>query len=598
MTRSRSLACTLLITAMATSLLIQPLRPPQMARSALARPSASRLVLADSDAGQVSRNWSGYVLQGSSGAFTSISGQWQVPTVAPTSGTARSSTWIGIDGWPGGKNLVQVGTEQNWIGGKAVYYAWDEILPNGQVRLFTVDPGDVMTASIAKRGGLWEIQIEDITNGAKPNPVIPRQHYYGTGTSAEWVEEATAANSVVSTLANYGIADFDDLTLNGKPARLSPGDRMAMYDKATEISTPSLPNSAGDGFAVAYGGNAPPPPSKGFSFDELTWKGSRLPFIPAANDWPTEYSLDQVSCPNPRVCLADFDGGTLSAPPHQPPEGEVISTSPSQGAASWAFLNPQIALIRATCSAPDVCVGIDPGALLEVTTDPSGGPSAWPTDPQLPPLDGVSCITSKLCFAAGLGSDIYSSTNPTVGAWTQTPISGGSLYEDERISAISCPAMTLCVAVDQAGNVIYSSDPTAASPTWSVANVDGNIAIDEISCPSTKECLALDANGNLFASTNPAGGRGAWKMIKGSSVDPLGILTGISCADAGFCVAVDQSGNVASSAIPTLGLRGWTVVRVDPSQALNAVACPASNLCVAVDSNGDVVTGTSGKGKD
>lgn len=206
-------------------------------------------------------NWSGYVLTGGAGAFTQISGRWQVPKVAPTTGSTYSDAWIGVDGFPAAnKNLIQIGTEQDWVNGAARYYAWDEILPITQVKLFAVRPGDTIVADITDASGSWILSIEDVTTNTFPNPPIPAQSYYGPQISAEWIVEAPTVNGKGSALAHYGKVTFESVVNFGTP-HLTAADRVTMIQNGRTVSVPSNPSSPGDAFTVAYGSKRPAPPS-------------------------------------------------------------------------------------------------------------------------------------------------------------------------------------------------------------------------------------------------------------------------------------------------------------------------------------------------
>ncbi|UUZ79832.1 hypothetical protein LJK88_33015 [Paenibacillus sp. P26] len=85
-------------------------------------------------------------------SFQCISGYWIVPRVKPSKQNQYSSAWIGIDGF-GNSSLIQTGTEHDYENGKAVYYAWWEILPRAETRIARpVSPQDLMYARISKLG--------------------------------------------------------------------------------------------------------------------------------------------------------------------------------------------------------------------------------------------------------------------------------------------------------------------------------------------------------------------------------------------------------------------------------------------------------------
>jgi hypothetical protein len=210
-----------------------------------------------------STNWSGYAISGT--GFTSTTGQWTVPTVsAPKRKKAQqfSSTWVGIDGFmPGDDDLIQAGTEQDWFKGQSVYQAWWEILPAAETPITTiaVHPGDTMTVSITQGVPDWTITVTDQTNG---QTFTTHQIYSGPMTSVEWIQEAPTVGRHIATLAHDSTVDFDHGTVNGGSPGLVSGNSGQMVKRGGRtISIPSTPNPAQDGFAVAYGSVAPPPPT-------------------------------------------------------------------------------------------------------------------------------------------------------------------------------------------------------------------------------------------------------------------------------------------------------------------------------------------------
>jgi hypothetical protein len=208
--------------------------------------------------GWSSSNWSGYAITG--GTYNSITGEWIVPTVQPTSKPTYSSTWIGIDGF-NNSNLIQTGTEQDYYNGSAHYYAWWEILPAPETVIsnMTIHPGDRMSADIQNLGGgQWSITIQDLTTGQS---FTTQQSYSGPQTSAEWIEEAPTVGGRIATLAPYGQTTLDPGTVNGGNPNLVASEGGAMIQNGSQVSTPSNPDSDADGFNVEYGATQPSPPA-------------------------------------------------------------------------------------------------------------------------------------------------------------------------------------------------------------------------------------------------------------------------------------------------------------------------------------------------
>ena len=216
------------------------------------------------DFGWLSTNWSGYIVQGGTGAYTAITGCWTVPSVSPSAEPTFSSTWIGIDGATNA-DLIQTGTEQEYDG-SAAYSAWWEILPAAQTTIptMTVTPGDAMCAGISEgTGGNWTIAIQDVTTGHQFSTV---EQYSGPQTSAEWIierPEVCDPDCGLATLADYSPITIAPGSVNGANPDLTSADAGTMWNSAqtVQLSTPSNPNANTDGFAMAYGSTQPSPPA-------------------------------------------------------------------------------------------------------------------------------------------------------------------------------------------------------------------------------------------------------------------------------------------------------------------------------------------------
>ena len=217
-------------------------------------------------------NWAGY----STGALTpyyAISGCWTVPTVAASDGSTYSAAAIGLDGdsSAGDNDMVQVGTEQDWIGQTARYFAWWEVLPAPETPInMTVTPGDAICASLTQPQltSAWMLALTDETSGAQFTTVLS---YSGWAWTAEWIVERPSLDGSLLPLADYGQTTFDPVSAEGSNlGSLFANSGMVMLDcdpptvsctGAPVISTPSAPDIDGNGFTVAYGSSQPPPPT-------------------------------------------------------------------------------------------------------------------------------------------------------------------------------------------------------------------------------------------------------------------------------------------------------------------------------------------------
>lgn len=208
---------------------------------------------------QQSYNWAGYVA--SAGGYTHVRGTWRVPTVSVTRGNRYSSTWVGIGGDPS-PDLIQAGTEQDSVGGKAVYYAWTEILPlpESPISKFPVHAGDTITVDITQTSpGMWTITVTDATSHQVSTSSTP---YASSNSTAEWIHEAPTVNGSIANLTRTSNAVFDFGTANGKVISAAGSvQTIAMLDSNNhQIATPGGLDSEGDGFQVADGRRTPPAP--------------------------------------------------------------------------------------------------------------------------------------------------------------------------------------------------------------------------------------------------------------------------------------------------------------------------------------------------
>jgi hypothetical protein len=167
-----------------------------------------------------SGNWSGWSLIGGSPVLNEVVGLWVVPSVGSQSKSINGymSEWVGIDGNCKCNDLIQDGTEQQYTGGKATYYAWIEFIPESEVVIqnFPVAPGDVIYAYSAvgvKNGaitGLYYIANYNTKKAVSASLTIPPKTTYA-GQSAEWIVERTeVGGSFTNPLPNYADAYMDD----------------------------------------------------------------------------------------------------------------------------------------------------------------------------------------------------------------------------------------------------------------------------------------------------------------------------------------------------------------------------------------------------
>jgi hypothetical protein len=167
-----------------------------------------------------SGNWSGYSLVGGSPAFDEVVGLWIVPNISTQfeSFTGYTSTWVGIDGNCKCDDLIQDGTEQEWVNGKPKYYAWVEFIPESEVVLnsFPIQPGDIISAYSevgTKNGvitGFFYIANLSTNKSVSTSLAIPKNTTF-SGLSAEWIMERTEVGGTFENpLPYYAYAYMDN----------------------------------------------------------------------------------------------------------------------------------------------------------------------------------------------------------------------------------------------------------------------------------------------------------------------------------------------------------------------------------------------------
>ena len=233
-----------------------------------------------------SSNWSGYA---ETGHFTSISGNWTVPSVTAGANNPAaawySSAWVGIDGF-NNAHLIQTGTEQEFYGGSAHYSVWWEILPKAEsVIPFPVSAGDSMQASIVQTSVTivkrkrtktithdWTIRLMDTTKGWD---FTTTQVYKGPGNSAELIVEAPLVGRSVTTISDYSFLPGSDVGGDFSSASVATtiggavtgagldylNDAGTLIQNGLQVSTPGPQDASATAFNNSYGATEPAAPT-------------------------------------------------------------------------------------------------------------------------------------------------------------------------------------------------------------------------------------------------------------------------------------------------------------------------------------------------
>jgi hypothetical protein len=287
--------------------------------------------------------------------------------------------------------------------------------------------------------------------------------------------------------------------------------------------------------------------------------------------------------------------------------GDVFSASdPGNSASAWQQHNVDgsAALARVACPSATLCVAVDNQGNVAVSTDAWDATPTWAvTDIDgTNPITGVSCPSALLCVAVDSAGNALFSTDPAGGAsaWSTTvditPLYSG-VYP-EALTGVSCPGTNLCVAVDQFGDVVSTTDPTGGANQWTTLTVPAGQSTT-VDCPSTSLCVLLSDQLGGLISTDPTGGSGAWKQIPGY---PQGGT--LACPSVSLCLAGDpEAENGSYDAIEAIGISPAGQARVISRHAIAgqsaqvaAFACLTSMRCVAVDNDGYALYSTNPTG--
>jgi hypothetical protein len=230
-------------------------------------------------------NWSGYM---QTGMFTSVTGTFVVPTIAPGEDgatPAAASEWVGMDGLTRA-NSIQAGVTEALpstgepyctVSGSVCVYPWWDISPrltSPEPIMMTVNVGDSITVTIWQiSGNSWAITLDDNTSG-KDFRTIESYSYKDAGSTAEYGvgfpasvpctstgcppatgTKPSTSESVAALGAYSPVVPFTDLHTVGNAKSTAA---VLLIQKGVQVSTPSVYTSAG--FTVAYGSIVPTAP--------------------------------------------------------------------------------------------------------------------------------------------------------------------------------------------------------------------------------------------------------------------------------------------------------------------------------------------------
>jgi hypothetical protein len=212
-------------------------------------------------------------------------------------------------------------------------------------------------------------------------------------------------------------------------------------------------------------------------------------------------------------------------------------------------------------------------------------------------IDDVSCPSVTLCVAVDDEGHVASTTEPAGGTDTWGVTKRLSLHPRLGLDSVSCPSPSRCLIGASNHRVASSKKPSGSAGSWRITNVKlpghppsyATPDIEALSCPSVSLCVGLTDFGSWIINSTDAFSRSPhWKAVKVQNGEP----TGISCPSVALCVATDSRGDILTSTDPTGGAAAWTLADSDPKGAIGGISCPDVHLCVAIDGRGYAIIGT------
>ena len=240
------------------------------------------------------------------------------------------------------------------------------------------------------------------------------------------------------------------------------------------------------------------------------------------------------------------------------------------------------------CTAADVASGSgkevtfnpgSPGGAVVATVDTS-------SDSLAPLLAAVSCPAPSRCVGVdNHGAEItFDPTAP--GSATSARVDDNAVDAGGGgLTDVSCISTSQCVAVDGATGAVVFNPGSPASTSSIFFNVRSGVGGNaRISCPSAAECVVVDESGTGYV-LDPTTASAPARL----PLDPQGDFAsfGVACPSAAGCVLVDADGSEVAfdPSAPTPA-----AAQIDATATLDAVACPSITQCTAVDDAGNEVT--------
>jgi hypothetical protein len=193
-------------------------------------------------------------------------------------------------------------------------------------------------------------------------------------------------------------------------------------------------------------------------------------------------------------------------------------------------------------------------------------------DGQAEPMSAVTCPSLSQCTAVDYRGNEVTFDPAFARHWSAYQVAAGPLW------GVACPSSSQCTAVGDGGREVTFDPLSIAGQTASV--VDAGHSLQSVACPGVSQCTAADDVGReiTFDPATPASAVAA----------PIGNgkIVAIACPSSAQCTAIDTG---YSSSGSTVGPR--QLITFDPAAAgnrhtlalpevANNIACPSLGECV------------------
>jgi hypothetical protein len=202
-------------------------------------------------------------------------------------------------------------------------------------------------------------------------------------------------------------------------------------------------------------------------------------------------------------------------------------------------------------------------------------------------ISAVACPTVTQCTAVDDGGQEVTFNPASPGHPNPVMIDASG-----ELQAVACPTASQCTAVGETGREV-TFNPNSPGPPTPVTIDPGPLPLWAVACPTSGQCTAIGTSEEVTFNPSRPGAPTREVIDAGDGADGTGMfMLGIACPTAAQCTAVDANGqeltfNPTSPESPNR-------VSLDPGglipNAFQGVSCPTASQCTGVDNDGAQIT--------